>query len=119
MRKRCKAGQSKISCSKCNIELEDNRKGKYRYCKKCHAEWMRNYRPKYNVLPATVKTKMNCCSATNVNIERGKLTKSCCCICGDVNSQAHHEDYNKPKEIIWYCRKHHLEYHEIKKQNNK
>lgn len=34
-----------------------------------------------------------------------------CIICGNVNSEAHHEDYDKPKEVIWYCRKHHMEHH--------
>lgn len=34
------------------------------------------------------------------------------CFCGDQRSHAHHEDYNKPLEVIWLCAKHHTEIHE-------
>ena len=30
-----------------------------------------------------------------------------CCVCGDTKSQAHHEDYSKPLEVVWVCIKHH------------
>lgn len=40
-----------------------------------------------------------------------------CEVCGDPKSDAHHEDYSKPLEVIWLCRKHHAERHiEIKKE---
>lgn len=38
-----------------------------------------------------------------------------CLICGEEKSQAHHEDYNKPLEIIWLCDKHHKELHKNRK----
>lgn len=116
MRKRKQIGEFKINCSKCNKELEDNRKGKYRYCKACHAEHMRKNRPKHSELSKESILKENCRSYTREYIKRGKLIKMNCCICGDEKSQVHHEDYNKPLEIVWYCREHHLEYHENKKQ---
>lgn len=31
-------------CSKCRGPIEENRKGKYGYCKKCHAEYVKNSR---------------------------------------------------------------------------
>lgn len=35
-----------------------------------------------------------------------------CSINGCVDlGERHHPDYNKPKEIIWLCRKHHIEFH--------
>jgi hypothetical protein len=37
----------------------------------------------------------------------GKMIKLPCSICGNKNSQAHHEDYNKPLNIIWLCQTHH------------
>lgn len=40
----------------------------------------------------------------------GKLTKQPCEKCG-AEAQAHHPDYSKPLEIMWLCRKHHLEEH--------
>lgn len=44
-------------------------------------------------------------------IQRGKLLKKPCERCGDVNAQAHHEDYSKPLDVIWLCPFHHMEAH--------
>lgn len=44
MRLRRPKGQFKTTCSKCGNELEEQRKGKYRYCLKCHAESMKKSR---------------------------------------------------------------------------
>ena len=49
-------------------------------------------------------------------IKRGLMKKLPCIICGDIKSEAHHESYNKPLEVIWLCRKHHTELH-IKKRS--
>jgi hypothetical protein len=45
--------------------------------------------------------------AVNNAVYRGKLLKTPCRDCGDPNSEGHHEDYSKPLEVIWLCRKHH------------
>jgi hypothetical protein len=42
-------------------------------------------------------------------IKYGILHKSPCNICGDISVEGHHEDYSKPLDITWLCRKHHLE----------
>jgi hypothetical protein len=44
-------------------------------------------------------------------IKAGQLLKQPCSICNDINSHAHHEDYNKPFKIIWLCRRHHADLH--------
>ena len=31
------------------------------------------------------------------------------CICGETNTQAHHADYKKPLDVMWACKKHHVE----------
>ena len=104
-------------CSKCNDDLGD-RYGKQRYCKKCHAEWMRKFRPKHRELKDGARKKANARSYANVYLKRGIIKKQPCYICGSP-AQMHHEDYSKPLEIIWICRKHHLELHNGKDQNKR
>jgi len=41
----------------------------------------------------------------------GKFVRQPCEICGNKNSQAHHEDYSKPLVVRWLCDKHHREVH--------
>lgn len=40
----------------------------------------------------------------------GRLKKKNCKICRESNTQAHHEDYTKPLNVIWLCRTHHIEF---------
>lgn len=75
---------------------------------------MRKNRPVHSDLKPEAKKKANCRAYANVYIRRGHIQKRLCEICGE-SAQMHHEDYNKPLEIKWLCRNHHLEYH--KQQN--
>ena len=43
-------------------------------------------------------------------IRDGKLKRQPCSICGK-KAESHHPDYNDKLNIIWLCRKHHLEIH--------
>lgn len=43
----------------------------------------------------------------NNAIRDGKLKRKNCCICGSSNVHAHHENYDKPLEVIWVCPLHH------------
>ena len=42
---------------------------------------------------------------------RGKLIQKPCEVCGDAKSQMHHDDYSKPLDVRWFCRRHHLDHH--------
>lgn len=49
-------------------------------------------------------------------LAEGTLIRKPCEKCGNKNSQAHHEDYSKPLEVIWLCQKDHKARHiELKK----
>ena len=41
----------------------------------------------------------------------GLLHRGACVVCGEENAQGHHEDYSKPLDVIWLCRKHHKAIH--------
>ena len=35
------------------------------------------------------------------------LVREVCVVCGNNTAQSHHEDYNKPIDVVWLCRHHH------------
>lgn len=41
----------------------------------------------------------------------GMLIAQPCCKCGAVRAEMHHRDYSKPFDVIWLCRKHHMDEH--------
>jgi len=47
----------------------------------------------------------------NNSIKSGKIIKKPCEVCGEIKSEAHHDDYSKPLSIRWLCKKHHHEHH--------
>lgn len=96
-------------CGKCGI---NPRRPTHAYCLTCHAKYMRDYR-KNNPLTKSQRKKDNCRSYANVYFKRGKIIKTPCEKCGNINSQMHHPDYNKPTKIIWLCRKCHLAIHKM------
>lgn len=52
----------------------------------------------------------------NNTLIRTKIIKrQPCCVCGSTkNVHAHHDDYNKPFEVIWLCALHHIHLHNSK-----
>jgi len=45
------------------------------------------------------------------HIKKGNIIPLPCMVCGDKKSEAHHEDYSKPFDLMWLCRSHHREIH--------
>ena len=48
-------------------------------------------------------------------ISSGRLKRLPCEVCGKEKTDAHHDDYSKPLEVRFLCRKHHLEFHRKQK----
>ena len=48
---------------------------------------------------------------TKCAIRTGALKKQPCEVCGNIQAECHHPDYSKPLDVIWLCRKHHMETH--------
>jgi hypothetical protein len=82
-----------------------------RYCRACHAKYMREHRPIHSALPDEARRKANCRAYANVYQRRGKLVKRPCEECGSQDSQKHHDDYEKPLQVTWLCRPCHLAEH--------
>lgn len=53
-------------------------------------------------------------------VTSGTLKRQSCCVCKSNDSEAHHEDYSKRLDVIWYCPKHHAARHRgIRDMNRK
>jgi hypothetical protein len=44
-------------------------------------------------------------------IKHGEIKRLPCAICGNAKSKAHHDDYEKPFDVVWLCHKHHMGLH--------
>lgn len=44
-------------------------------------------------------------------LKQGRLIKLPCHICGNTKAEAHHEDYSKPLDVLWLCKRHHEDRH--------
>jgi hypothetical protein len=114
MRKRIKKGYGrKLTCCKCGKIKENPVDG---YCKTCRNICAKKNRVKHSELPFEERKKANARCYLNAYLKRGKIIKNPC-FCGSWDVEAHHEDYNKPLEVIWLCREHHLKHHGVDVKN--
>ena len=44
-------------------------------------------------------------------LKKGQIVKMNCVICGSDKSMAHHESYDRPLDVVWYCQIHHKARH--------
>jgi predicted ATP-dependent serine protease len=44
-------------------------------------------------------------------IRSGVIEKELCCVCHSEHSFAHHESYDHPLDVTWYCQPHHKARH--------
>jgi len=83
------------------------------------SEYSRKYRkenPKYEQdQRAKHRHKMNARAKVQYAVRVGKIVKEKCEVCGDVNTQGHHDDYSKPLVVRWLCVEHHMEVHSTMK----
>lgn len=64
------------------------------------------YWRKYNSIPEN-KIKQKARRLIAYALEVGKIKRHPCQQCGALKTDAHHEDYSKPLEVIWLCRRCH------------
>lgn len=55
--------------------------------------------------------RQKCHGAVAKAIKKGELIRLPCVKCGNKKSLAHHEDYDKPLDIIWFCQLCHKQRH--------
>ena len=64
------------------------------------AGYTRNFRTKF-------PEKAKAYSAISKAIQRNRLKRQPCQVCGEFPTHAHHEDYSRPLDVDWLCTAHH------------
>ncbi len=116
-------------------KMSDGRLGKCKECTKRDARSVRrakiDYYRQYDVkrfhedphrrqyqfaatkeLEAKYPDRMKARTTTSNAIRDGRLVRQPCEVCGITDHiEAHHDDYSKPLDVRWLCRRHHNEHH--------
>lgn len=83
-----------------------------------YPEYQREYLKQYQQLPEQ-HIKFLARQKLNTAIQNGKVIKPTRADCFSANClgriEAHHEDYSKPYEVKWLCKKHHELSHHYEK----
>jgi len=105
-------------CKECNkVDVTTNRNNKLEYFREY--DRMRSKRPERikNALEQTKKwrtedkRRVACHNAVARAIKAGKLVPEPCVRCQSEKSLAHHEDYDKPLDVMWLCQPCHSQRH--------
>ena len=81
------------------------------YCLPCANAYDRERRPK-RPMSAERHARHLARSRANVAQKSGRLKPRPCEVCGKAEVEKHHDDYDKPFEVRWLCRKHHRQLHQ-------
>ena len=54
------------------------------------------------------RLKQRARSAAYRALTKGLLVRQPCEVCGGLDVQMHHDDYDKPLDVRWFCRQHHF-----------
>ena len=114
-------------CEKPFMALDrELRRGKARFCSlicaniarnepRKNPSWRTEYLAKKKADPFYRKQRHANAVIEN-EIQQDRLMRKPCEICGSLKTEAHHDDYDKPLEVRWLCRIHHMRYHRRRKR---
>ena len=109
--KSCKRIESENRLQKKMQDPEFRIKERTRHREKQRKYVERGIIPKRKSSTPVNKEKKQATTTVNNAIRDGKIKKEKCIVCGSMNTEAHHEDYSKPLDVVWLCSRHHADRH--------
>ena len=67
--------------------------------------------PQFQGKKTYCKKQKQAVGIANKAYRKGIILKEPCIICGNPKAQGHHENYDKPLDVIWLCTRHHNDRH--------
>ena len=61
--------------------------------------------------------KLQAHGMVRIALLKGTLKRGSCEQCGSFRVEAHHDDYDKPLEVRWLCRRHHQMLHALQRRS--
>lgn len=101
--------RSKSGNCSCGVPLDG---AHHFYCRACYAHYFRERR-KVNKL-AHMKEKAR--DVAKQRFKLGIIVKENCRLCDSPESEMHHGDYSKPKDITWLCKRCHHDFHILERK---
>jgi len=98
-------------CVTCGKPKEEYLRYRDSYCYECNKIRLKKAKKKASELSPEEYKKEIARSDARHGVRDGKIIKKPCEVCGDEKVQMHHDDYSKPLDVRFLCRKHHLELH--------
>ena len=99
----------------CRSEKCKNKDRRYNTSEKGKAYRNKKSKEEANKHPEKYRARYKAASA----LKSGKIKRAPCEVCGNNKAEMHHDDYSKPLDIRWLCKKHHVEFHrkKVEKEN--
>ena len=83
-----------------------------RYCHDCHAHYQRAHRPAYREFTPEQKARAKCHASASRAKRVVKLVPQPCERCESTEDlHMHHDDYDKPLAVRWFCVECHRSWH--------
>ena len=114
--KRVKRNEKGVKCFTCDERFKTNRGAKYcsDVCYRLSVEYKESRAKGRRKWKVDNKVAHACNKKVTRAVKNGRLVKVPC-KCGEDVVEGHHEDYDKPYDVIWMCRNCHTEYHKDKR----
>ncbi len=102
-RRKCESCGKEFYCRSSEIK-----RGYGKYCSgKCYGE------PKKSPWWTHPEEMERATEEVRIALREGRITKLPCLSCGSESVEAHHQDYLKPLEVMWFCKSHHISWHRM------